>query len=49
VEVYKIHLKEDGVRREEKTFGGKCKAYYVNIIPKLKDMKPTKANRLNNI
>jgi hypothetical protein len=42
-EVYKMHIKEDGVRREERTFGGKCKAYCGNIKPKLKEMKPTKA------
>jgi hypothetical protein len=45
----KYHLKEDGVRREEKAFGGMYKAYCVNIKPKLKEMKPTKANSLNNI
>jgi hypothetical protein len=49
VKVYKYHLKEDGVRREEKTFGGMYKAYCVNIKPKLKEMKPTKANSLNNM
>jgi len=49
VEVYKYHFKEDGVRREEKTFGGMCKAYSINIRPELTEMKPTKANRLNDI
>ena len=38
-----LKKKEDGVRREERTFGGKCKAYCGNIKPKLKEMKPTKA------
>ena len=46
---YEPEKKEDGVRREERTFGGKCKAYCGNIKPKLKEMKPTKAKRLNNI
>jgi hypothetical protein len=44
-----LKKKEDGVRREERTFGGKCKAYCVNIKPQFLKMKPTKANSLNNI